>query len=249
MLCALPASAQGWFGHRHHHRSVSVGLGFPFFSAYVQVGPPPPPVFVQPAVVVQAPMVVPVAQVQVQPPPPPPPPAQVLMVGYPAPAQVVQAVQPPEAPWRPGRVAFKYSPNYSGTLVTAPSAVGLADGGFSHGLGLEVRLSRWFALRSDADFSRGRRTFDALGAKLWLAGGDWRVKPFVSAGVSVTQLDARPQALWVGAYGSGGLDVFVGKHLFFTAEVRYRPMPNTCSACAEPIHQVSGVAGVGVAFF
>jgi hypothetical protein len=245
-LSSLPAGAQVFFGH---HRGVSIAVGLPFFQAHVMLGvPPPPPVFVQ-AVPVQ--VVVPVAEVQVQPPPPPPPPARVVMVGYAAPQQVVQAVPPPEEPWRPGRVALKYSPNYAGTLVTSPSEVGLSGGSFSHGLGLEVRLSRWFALRTDVDFSRGRRTFDALGAKLWLAGGEWRVKPFISGGLSLTQLDARPQGVWVGYYGSAGLDIFVGKHLFFTAEARYRPMPESCgcSATTAAVHQVSGVVGVGVAFF
>ena len=131
-------------------------------------------------------------------------------------------------PERPALIGIKYTPCMSGVFTATGNSVGFSGARFTHSAGLEARLSRWFALRSDVELRNDSRSFDVIGAKVWLAGGDWKVKPYLSASLSGTMADSRPNALTVGVVGAGGVDVFFGKHFFLEAEVRYRALPGNC---------------------
>jgi hypothetical protein len=218
----------------------------------------PTPVVVSPPPLLAAPIVVQPAPVVVSPPPllavlPSTAVVQGPPVVVSAPPPPVVAVAQPAAPRpsarpeseRPALIAVKYQPGLSGLLSASPTSVGFSEGGFVHGGGLEARLTRWFALRSDVELNAKRRAYDVLGAKLWLAGAEWKVKPFVSASLSASESELRPRALSIGVVGSGGVDVFFGRHFFLTAEVKVRAAPEAC--CSTP--QVTGSAGAGLAFF
>ncbi|MBE2252588.1 MAG: hypothetical protein IAE78_23850 [Myxococcus sp.] len=225
------------FGVHHHARRQVVVAPPPVYvqpQVYVQ---PPPVVYQQPPVVMAPPPMVQAAPVYVAPAP--------VVVQQPAPQVVTRTVTAP-APERPALIGLKYTPGLSGVFTSAPGAVGFTGARFSHSAGLEARLSRWFALRSDVELRNDSRSFDVIGAKVWLAGADWKVKPYLSASLSGTMADSRPNALSIGVVGAGGLDVFFGKHFFLEAEVRYRALPGAC--CTE-VPQVTAVAGAGVAFF
>jgi hypothetical protein len=198
----------------------------------------PQSVYQQPPVVMAPPPMVQAAPVYVAPPPP-------VVVQQPPPRVVTRTVTAP-APERPALIGLKYTPGLSGVFTSSPGAVGFSGARFTHSAGLEARLSRWFALRSDVELRNDSRSFDVIGAKVWLAGADWVVKPYLSASLSGTMADSRPNALTVGVVGAGGVDVFFGKHFFLEAEVRYRALPGSC--CAE-VPQVTGVVGAGIAFF
>lgn len=221
----------------HHHARRRVVVTPPV--VYVQ----PAPVYVQPPPVVMAPPPPPMVQappVYVAPPPvvvQPAPPVRVE-------TRTVTVTQP--APERPALIGVKYTPGLSGIFTASNSSVGFSGARFTHSAGLEARLSRWVALRSDVELRNDSRSFDVIGAKVWLAGADWKVKPYLSASLSGTMTDSRPNALSVGVVGAGGLNVFFGKHFFLEAEVRYRALPNAC--CTE-VPQLTGVVGGGVAFF
>ena len=209
----------------------------------------PPPVYVQPQVIYQQPQVVYQQPPVVMAPPPMVQAAPVYVappvVVQPPPRVVTRTVTAP-APERPALIGIKYTPGLSGIFTSSPGAVGFSGARFTHSAGLEARLSRWFALRSDVELRNDSRSFDVIGAKVWLAGADWAVKPYLSASLSGTMVDSRPNALTVGVVGAGGVDVFFGKHFFLEAEVRYRALPGSC--CTE-VPQVTGVVGAGVAFF
>lgn len=235
----------GFGVHHHARRRVIVAPQVYVQPAPVYVQPEPvyvqpPPVYVQPPVVYQQPAVMappPMVQappVVVQQPAPPP---QVV-------TRTVTVTQP--APERPALIGLKYTPGLSGVFTASSSSVGFSGARFTHSAGLEARLSRWVALRSDVELRNDSRSFDVIGAKVWLAGADWKVKPYLSASLSGTMADSRPNALSIGVVGAGGVDVFFGKHFFLEAEVRYRALPGSC--CTE-VPQVTGVAGAGVAFF
>lgn len=247
--------------------AVSFGFGFHQHRRRVVVAPPPvvvqqpvyvqpPPVYVQPApVYVQPPPVYvePAPPPVVMAPPPPPPMVSAPVVVTPAPVvvqqpapQVVVRAPPPPAPERPALIGLKYTPGISGIFTSSPNSVGFSGARFTHSAGLEARLSRWFALRSDVELRNDSRSFDVIGLKAWLAGADWKVKPYLSVSLSGTNSDSRPNALSIGAVGAAGLDIFFGRHFFLEAEVRYRALPGSC--CTE-VPQITAVAGAGVAFF
>jgi hypothetical protein len=216
---------------------------------YVQPAPvyvQPPPVYVQPPVVMSPPPIVMAAPAVVMAPPPmvaaPPPPVQA-----PPPQQVVARAPPVREPERPALIGVKYQPGFTGLLTSAPGSVGFSEGRFVHGVGLEARLSRWFALRSDVELRPDSRSYDIIGAKVWLAGADWKVKPFLSASLSGSEFDLRPNALAIGVVGAGGVDFFFGRHFFLTAEVKVRALPG--SGCCTEVPRVTASAGAGVAFF
>lgn len=232
--------------HHHHRRQVVVAPA----PVYVQPAPvyvqPPPVVYQQPAVVMAPPPMVQAQPVYVQPAPVMVQPAPVV-VQQPPPQVVTRTVTVKEpVPERPALIGLKYTPGLSGVFTASNTSVGFSGARFTHSAGLEARLSRWFALRSDVELRNDSRSFDVIGAKVWLAGGDWKVKPYLSASLSGTMADSRPNALVVGVVGAGGLDVFFGKHFFLEAEVRYRALPGNC--CTE-VPQVTGVVGAGLAFF
>jgi hypothetical protein len=219
--------------------------------APVVMSPPlsvePAPVYVQPPVVMSPPVYVPSAPVSVQPPvvmspvAARPPPVQA------PPPQVVTRAPAPREPERPALIGVKYQPGFTGLLTSSPGSVGFSEGRFVHGVGLEARLSRWFALRSDVELRPDSRSYDIIGAKLWLAGADWKVKPFLSASLSGSEFDLRPNALAIGVVGAGGVDFFFGRHFFLTAEVKVRALPG--NGCCTEVPRVTASAGAGVAFF
>lgn len=264
VMVASAASAQSHVELNLFGSSSSLSFGFGVHHhARRRIVVSPPPVYVQPApVYVQpAPVYVPAPPVYVEQPvvvaPPPPPMVQAPAVVV-APAPVVVQPTPPvrvetrtvtvtqPAPERPALIGLKYTPGLSGVFTASGSSVGFAGARFTHSAGLEARLSRWVALRSDVELRNDSRSFDVIGLKVWLAGGDWKVKPYLSASLSGTMADSRPNALSVGVVGAGGLDIFFGKHFFLEAEVRYRALPGSC--CTE-VPQLTGVVGGGVAFF
>lgn len=247
--------------------SVSFGFGVHAHRARRVVAPPvvvvPPPVIsVEPAPVYVQPAPVYVQPAPVVMPPPPlvsappvvvtPPPVVVQAPPSPAPAPPAVVTRParPVEPERPALIGVKYQPGFSGLFTSSSTdssaTVGFAQGRFVHGVGLEARLSRWFALRSDVELRTESRSYDVIGAKVWLAGADWKVKPFLSASLSGSEHDLRPNALAIGLVGSGGVDVFFGRHFFLTAEAKVRASPGGC--CNEGPRVTVG-AGAGVAFF
>lgn len=231
----------------HHHARRHIVVGPP--AVYVQPAPiyvqQPPVVYQQPAVVMAPPPMVQAQPVYVQPAPVYVQPAPVVQ--QPPPQVVTRTVTVKEpVPERPALIGIKYTPGLSGVFTATGNSVGFSSARFTHSAGLEARLSRWFALRSDVELRNDSRSFDVIGAKVWLAGGDWKVKPYLSASLSGTMADSRPNALSIGVVGAGGLDVFFGKHFFLEAEVRYRALPGNC--CTE-VPQVTGVVGAGLAFF
>ncbi len=230
------------FGVHRHHRPRVVVVPAPVYVQPPQViyqqppvvmAPPPPPVYV--------------ASSQGYAPPPLPPvavqPAPVIVAPTPV---VVNRAVPAPAVEGPALIAIKYTPGFSGLFTGFTGAPGFSTARFTHSGGLEARLGRWVALRSDVEFRKDSRSYDVIGAKLWLAGADWKLKPYVSASLSGTVVDERPNALQIGVVGAAGLDIFFGKHFFLEAEVRYRSLPD---ACCTNVPQLTAVAGAGVAFF
>jgi hypothetical protein len=194
---------------------------------------PPPVVYSQPPVVMAPPPVV-VAPVVVAAPAPVPVPM--------APPVVVAPARPPVVEG-PARFAIKYAPG-------ANAAVSLADGvalgrlGATHSFGIEVRLSKHFAFRSDVELRPAGHSWDLVGLKVWLA-PDWALRPYLSASLSGSLADNQPGRFLVGVVGAGGLDLAIGRHFFLEAEVRYRAAPGDC--CGE-VHQLTALIGAGVAF-
>jgi hypothetical protein len=145
----------------------------------------------------------------------------------------------------PARLALKYMPGASATVALDEAGFRAGQPGFAHSPGLELRLANWFALRSDLEFRQDSRTWDMLGAKLSLFPNS-AVRPYASVSLGATELLADPGRYSLGVAGAGGLDVFFGRHFFLEAEVRYRVMPGAC--CSE-VPSLTGVVGLGVAFF
>lgn len=250
LMVSGAASAQSHVELNLFGSSSSLSFGFGVHHhARRRIVVAPPPVYVQPQVIYQQPQVVYQQAPVVMAPPPMVQAAPVYVappvVVQPPPRVVTRTVTAP-APERPALIGIKYTPGLSGIFTSSPGAVGFSGARFTHSAGLEARLSRWFALRSDVELRNDSRSFDVIGAKVWLAGADWAVKPYLSASLSGTMADSRPNALTVGVVGAGGVDVFFGKHFFLEAEVRYRALPGSC--CTE-VPQVTGVVGAGVAFF
>jgi hypothetical protein len=159
-------------------------------------------------------------------------------------APVVQAKVVPPPDDRPGFLALKYMPGAS-TNIVANQAFNLDGVGFAHSPGIELRLTRWFSLRSDLEFRQGGRTWDILGIKGSLFPHS-PVKPYASVSFSGNENYANPGKFSFGFAGAGGLDVFIGKYFFLEAEVRYRMTPGAC--CSE-VPALTGLVGGGVAFF
>jgi hypothetical protein len=246
LLVSGAASAQSHVELNLFGSSSTLSFGFGVHHhARRRVVVAPPPVSVQPQVIYQQPPVVVVQPPMVQAAPVYIAPQPVVVV-QPQPPRVVTRTVTAPALERPALIALKYTPGLSGIFTSSPGAVGFSGARFTHSAGLEARLSRWFALRSDVELRNDSRSFDVIGAKVWLAGADWSVKPYLSASLSGTMVDSRPNALTVGVVGAGGVNVFFGKHFFLEAEVRYRALPGSC--CTE-VPQVTGVVGAGVAFF
>lgn len=224
----------GFSKHRHHCPPVVVQAipvqPLPPVSYYTQSNPPvvyaPPPVVYSPPPMVYA-----------SPPPP---------VAYAnAPLAVVQPKPARAERPRPGILAVKYMPGVSTNPSMTDGNLDFDGTGFAHSPGLEVRLTRWLSLRSDLEFRQGGRTWDMLGVKLSLFPNS-PVKPYGSVSFSGNESYANPGKYSFGFAGAGGLDIFLGKHFFLEAEVRYRMTPGNC--CSE-VPALTGVVGGGVAFF
>ena len=222
----------------------------PPVSYYTQpqvVYAPPPPAYAPPPVAYVAPPPVAYAPVQQQYTPPP------MVYAQPAPAPTVAVapiavVQPKPAPVerpRPGFLALKYMPGVSTSPTLQNGDFDFNDTGFAHSPGLELRLTRWLSLRSDLEFRQTGRTWDMLGVKLSLFPNS-PVKPYGSVSFGASESYANPGAFAFGFAGAGGIDVFLGRHFFLEAEVRYRMTPGAC--CSEA-PALTGVIGGGVAFF
>lgn len=262
-------SAPSFACSRHAHGSIAVTLGNLFFGFGVAATPcpapiivaqpapvyvaPPPQVYVAPPVPVYAPppvvmapppvaYVAPPAPVYVPTPPPvvaaPPPPP---MVAAPA-ASVAVRVEKPAAP-KPAFLGLKYLGG-SAALVDWSSGMSLSGLGYTHSIGLEGRFNRWFALRSDFEMRSDSRSWDLIGAKLWVPTSTF--KPYASVSLAMTEAYAQPGQMHWGLVGAAGLDIWLGKHFFIEAEARYRVSPGDC--CRSEPH-LSGLIGAGVAFF
>ncbi len=215
-----------------------------------QVAPPPQYVAAAP------PVYVPVPPPAYAPPPealpfvPAPMPAP---PGYYAPPPVVVAPAPVVVarPQRhedegPSRFGIKYLPGIS-------TAIGFANGpqtgaiGFGQSLGLELRLSRWFALRSDYELRPEGRSWDMLGLKVWLI-PSWVIKPYASVSVAGSESYSAPGKFQLGVSAAVGADLMLGRHFFIEAEARYRVSPGQGDCCREVPH-LTALVGGGVAFF
>jgi hypothetical protein len=237
----------GGYKHRHHcHDVVYVPAapvaaapvvqavpvqGYAYSEPPIVYAPPPAPVVVQQQPVYTAPPIV-YAQ---------PVPQQVVAANAPL---VVQQPKPARDD-RPGFLAVKYMPGFS-TAVAAPDGqVQLGTPSFAHSPGIELRLTRWLALRSDLEFRNDSRTWDMVGVKL--SPLPWKVfKPYASVSFSGNENLSNPGKFSFGFAGAAGIDLMFGKHFFLEAEARYRMSPGSC--CSE-VPTITGVVGGGFAFF
>ncbi len=153
---------------------------------------------------------------------------------------------PPPEDHRPSHFGIKY-------LGGASAAVGFDNGpqvgkfGFTHLVGLELRLSRYFALRSDYELRPEGRSWDMLGLKVWLV-PSWFLKPYLSASVAGSESYSLPGKYQLGISAAAGVDLMFGKHFFIEGEARYRVSPGVGECCREVPH-LSVLVGGGVAFF
>jgi hypothetical protein len=146
---------------------------------------------------------------------------------------------------KPSLLAIKYAPGASSPVAwaTQPEFGGF---GFAHSVGLELRLSRWFALRSDFEMRNTGRSWDMLGLKVWLI-PSWALKPYASVSVSGSEANSFPGKFQLGMSAALGVDLMIGKHFFIEAEARYRVSPT--SECCREVPTLTGLVGGGVAFF
>ncbi len=217
------------------------------YEAAPMVEATPPPIYVAPEPefcappIVEAPMPVFVA--------PRPPPVRVYVAPprpvVPVPVVVAAPAVVDEPPPGPSLIALKYMPG-------AAANVGFKDGfeprveglAFSQSAGVEVRLGRFFALRSDGELRQDGRSWDVIGAKLSLFPSSI-VRPYASASLSLSDSPRLPGAIHVSVMGAGGLDIAIGRHFFIEGEIRYRRVPGCCGEEGR----VTALVGAGVAFF
>ncbi|MEW5738373.1 MAG: hypothetical protein AB1938_05575 [Myxococcota bacterium] len=214
---------------------------------------PPPPVYQPPPVVMAPPPVAYVAPSAVYVPTPPPvvvaptaPPMVAAPMAAPAPPAAAASVSvevEKKAPPRPAFLGLKYLGG-SAALVDWTSGMDLSGLGYAHSFGLETRFTNWFALRSDFEMRSDSRSWDLLGAKLWVPTRTF--KPYISASLAMTEAYAMPGKMHWGVVGAAGIDIWLGKHFFIEAEARYRVSPGDC--CRDQPH-LTGLIGAGVAFF
>jgi hypothetical protein len=247
---------------RHsHHASLGIALGNLFVGFQVAQAPcpapfvvapqpvyvvPPPPIFVAPpppASEYQPPPVVMTPPPVVVAPTAPPMVAAPVVAAHSDAATSVSVSVEKEASPRPAFLGFKYLGG-AAALVDWSSSMGLLGLGFAHAVGIEARFTHWFALRSDFEMRTHSRSWDLLGAKLWVP--TQTIKPYVSGSLAMSEAYAMPGKMHWGFIGAAGVDVWVGKHFFIEGEVRYRISPGDC--CRDLPH-FTGLIGGGVAFF
>lgn len=142
-------------------------------------------------------------------------------------------------------VQVRYAPG-----ISAPSELSIADQRFGvgpaawvHSPGVQVRFSRYFAVRADAELRQGAQTWHIPGIKL-TGMPDSRVRPWISLSVALHQSNADPGRIAVGFMKAAGLDVTLFKYFFLTGEVRVDYVPGNC--CTLP--RVAGLLGAGAQF-
>lgn len=217
---------------RHCHDAVIVTQAPVVVQPQVYAAPPPP-VMYAPAPVVVAPAPVPVYS------------APPIVYAQPQPVVVQQAPAPQPRDDRPGFLALKYMPGVSSEVSTVVGTAAFGTPTFAHSPGIELRLTRWFSLRSDLEFRSQGRTWDMLGVKLSPFPKSF-LKPYASVSFSGNENYANPGRYSFGFAGAAGLDVMLGRYFFIEAEARYRMTPGSC--CSE-VPSVVGMIGGGVAFF
>jgi hypothetical protein len=176
----------------------------------------PPPVYVQPA------------------------PAGVLPMPVYANARIEKPVDD-----RPSLLAVKYAPGASSPVSFESKQPEFGGIGFAHSVGIEVRLSRWFALRSDFEMRNTGRSWDMVGLKVSLPW--WALKQYGSVSLSGSEALSFPGKYQLGMSAALGVDLTFGKHFFIEAEARYRVSPT--SECCREVPTLTGLIGAGVAFF
>lgn len=226
---------------------VVVAQAEPQYEAAPMVEASPPPLYVAPPdpefcapPVVEAPPPIYVA--------PPPPPRVYVAPPRPVAVAVPVVVAAPVVevePEGPAHLALKYSPGASSTVGFnqgfEPQISGL---GFTQTAGIEFRLGRYFALRTDGELRQDGRSLDVIGGKFSLFPSSI-VRPYASASLSLSDSPRLPGQIHVSVMGAGGLDINLGRHFFIEAEVRYRRVPGCCGEESR----VTALVGAGVAFF
>ncbi len=241
----------------------------PLVEAEVEPLPPPPPL-VQVEVVQPAPLPAlppaPLVQVEVTPPPRPAPAPARVVVAAPvvAPAPVVVARPPPPQvraepepreevdPDRTPRVAVKWAPFARSVmdLDRLTSELSLNAGS----VGLEYRMGRYLALRTDVQYSRDGALWDIAALKLSVFPNSF-VRPFISGGLSGIRLvelgsGTRVDSTRLGVVAGAGLNLFFGKHVFLEAEAKFRHYSDDPfnDMAVRNLSQWTALIGAGVAF-
>lgn len=230
----------GYRRHRHHYDAVvTAAPQQPMYYAPQAPVAPPVPAYAPPPVVYAPP-----APVQVYTPPPVVyAPVPVVVPVAPAPVVVQPAPRPVDN--KPNFLALKYMPGFSSNIGSTDGKVDFSTPQFAHSPGVEFRLTRWLSLRSDLEFRKSSRTWDALGVKGSLFPRS-PVKPYASVSFAISENLANPGKYSFGFAAAAGMDIFIGKYFFLEAEARYRMSPGSC--CSE-VPTLAVVAGGGVAFF
>jgi hypothetical protein len=162
---------------------------------------------------------------------------------YAAPAAAVAVTVEKKDPPKPAFLGLKYLGG-SAALVDWSNGMSMTGLGFAHSFGLETRFTNWFGLRSDFEMRPDSRSWDLLGAKLWIPTQTF--KPYLSGSLAMTEAYALPGKMHWGFVAAAGIDIWIGKHFFIEAEARYRVSPGDC--CRDEPH-LTGLIGAGVAFF
>jgi hypothetical protein len=148
----------------------------------------------------------------------------------------------------PPRLALKWAPFARSVTSVFDEPAGLNAGS----VGLEYRLGRYLALRTDLQYSGQGALWDFVGLKLSLF-ADSLLRPFASAGFSGIRIveGSAPAATRLGMVAGVGLNLFFGRHVFLEVEGKYRRYSEEPLQLAEARNLSSWtlLAGAGVAFF
>ena len=208
----------------------AIGGGSPPASFYdVDDGFSPPPVVVAPAEACAPPIYV--------------APQGRAAVVVPISGEVREVQEVEAAPVGPARLALKYMPGMSSHLGF-DQGFEVGGFGFTQTAGIELRLGRFFALRTDGELRQDGRSLDVLGLKFALL-PNHRLRPYGSVSLSLSDAPNTGNRIHVGLVGAAGLDLYFGRHFFIEAEVRYRRVPGCCADEGR----LTALIGAGVAFF
>lgn len=148
-----------------------------------------------------------------------------------------------EQPLDRGLISVRYAPGISAPVSIDEKSFGVGPAAWVHSPGVEVRISRYFSIRADAEIRNGARTWQIPGIKL-SAMPHARVHPWISLSVALHQVDSAPGRVSIGLMKAAGLDFTIFKYFFLSGEVRVSYVPGDC--CGLP--RVSGLFGGGVQF-